>query len=97
MPDAAASTASRPNVRDDGQRPSSGRDGGGYSFDLPDGLSGIFLLQGLDSQITDLPVRQEMACSHGQRIARWRALASNRDQVHRYIPKARGKLSALSP
>jgi hypothetical protein len=31
---AAASTASRPNVRDDGQRPSEGRDGGGYRFDL---------------------------------------------------------------
>jgi hypothetical protein len=31
---AAASTASRPNVRDDGQRPSSGQDGGAYSFDL---------------------------------------------------------------
>jgi hypothetical protein len=29
-PDAAASTASRPNVRDDGQRPSAGRDGDGY-------------------------------------------------------------------
>ena len=30
-PDAAASTATRPNVRDDGQRPSfSGRDGGSY-------------------------------------------------------------------
>ena len=36
--DAAASTASRPNVRDDGQRPSPwGRDGEAYSSDLPDG------------------------------------------------------------
>ena len=31
---AAASTASRPNVRDDGQRPSVGRDGGRYRSDL---------------------------------------------------------------
>ncbi len=48
-PDAAASTASRPNVRDDGQRPSS-RDGMGRAStgDLPDGESGIFLQRGLD-------------------------------------------------
>src|SRR5258705_7952033 len=46
---AAASTASRPNVRDDGQRPSSGQDGGTSSFDLPDGRSEIFLLLELDT------------------------------------------------
>jgi hypothetical protein len=47
--DAAASTASRPNVRDDGQRPSPwGRDGEAYSSDLPDGRSGIFFARGLD-------------------------------------------------
>jgi hypothetical protein len=45
---AAASTASRPNVRDDGQRPSSGQDGGTSSFDLPDGESELFLQRGLD-------------------------------------------------
>ena len=47
-PDAVASTASCPNVRDDGQRPSSGQDGGSASADLPDGLSGIFLQRGMD-------------------------------------------------
>jgi hypothetical protein len=52
---AAASTASHPNVRDDGQRPSSGQDGGAYSFDLPDGESEIFLQRGLDRKFTDLP------------------------------------------
>jgi hypothetical protein len=47
--DAAASTTSRPNVRDDGQRPSPwGRDGEAYSSDLPDALSGIFFWRGLD-------------------------------------------------
>ena len=47
MPGAAASTASHPNVRDDGQRPSS-RDGMGRASrsDLPDGESEIFLQQG---------------------------------------------------
>jgi hypothetical protein len=48
-PDAAASTASRPNVGDDGRRPSSGRDGGSASADLPDDESGIFLREGLDA------------------------------------------------
>jgi hypothetical protein len=45
---AAASTASCPNVRDDGQRPSSGQDGETSSFDLPDGESELFLQRGLD-------------------------------------------------
>ena len=46
---ASASTATCPNVRDDGRRPSGVRqDGDSYSFDLPDGLSGIFLREGLD-------------------------------------------------
>jgi hypothetical protein len=48
-PDAAASTASRPNVRDDGQRPSEGWDGGSYEVDLGEMRSGIFLRMGLDS------------------------------------------------
>src|SRR6202165_3634620 len=55
-PDAAASTASRPNVRDDGQRPSSGRNGAGSKSDLGLRRSGIFLQRGLDTQFTDLPV-----------------------------------------
>ena len=38
-----------PNVRDDGQRPSLGRDGRSCRSDLPDVLSGIFLQAGLDS------------------------------------------------
>jgi len=50
-----------PNVRDDGQRPSLGRDGGSCRSDLPDGLSEIFLQMGLDSKsptAADLPVGQ---------------------------------------
>jgi hypothetical protein len=48
-PDAAASTATRPNVRDDGQRPSSrGRDGGSCRGDLGSRRSGIFLWAGVD-------------------------------------------------
>ena len=47
--DAAASTASRPNVRDDGQRPSSRAGMGRASTgDLPDSESEIFLQTGLD-------------------------------------------------
>src|SRR3984893_2506793 len=47
-PDAAASTASRPNVRDDGQRPSTGTGWGSFIADLGWRRSGIFLLAGLD-------------------------------------------------
>ena len=50
-----------PNVRDDGQRPSFGRDGRSCRSDLPDGLSQIFLqkrLDRLDMQLIDLPVGQ---------------------------------------
>ena len=46
---ASASTATCPNVRDDGRRPSGGTGWRHSSFDLPDGLSGIFLREGLDS------------------------------------------------
>ena len=45
---ASASTATCPNVRDDGRRPSGGTGWRQFSFDLPDGLSGIFLREGLD-------------------------------------------------
>jgi hypothetical protein len=38
-----------PNVRDDGQRPSLGRDGRSCTSDLPDALSEIFFQTGLDS------------------------------------------------
>ena len=48
-PDAAASTATRPNVRDDGQRPSSlGRDGGSCRGDLGLARSGLSLRSRLD-------------------------------------------------
>jgi hypothetical protein len=43
-----ASTASCPNVGDDGRRPSSGQDGPTGATDLPDGTSEIFLILGLD-------------------------------------------------
>jgi hypothetical protein len=47
-----------PNVRDDGQRPSFGRDGRACRNDLPDGLSEIFLQEALDTHAADLPVGQ---------------------------------------
>ncbi len=47
--DAAASTASRPHVRDDGQRPSFGPGWRGFSPDLGLGRSGLFLRRGLDA------------------------------------------------
>src|SRR6202171_3862993 len=57
--------ASRPNVRDDGQRPSSGRNGAGSKSDLGLRRSGIFLQRGLDTQFTDLPVGQISARAGG--------------------------------
>jgi hypothetical protein len=54
-----ASTASRPNVRDDGQRPSAGQDGASFKSDLGELRSKIFLQKGLDAGSTndsDLPV-----------------------------------------
>jgi hypothetical protein len=54
-----ASTASRPASVTIAIRPSVGRDGGSCRSDLPDGLSEIFLQEGLDSLIAaDLPVGQ---------------------------------------
>src|SRR5439155_3622445 len=50
--DAAASTASHPASVTIAKRPSLGRDGTNFSFDLPDGLSGKFLREGLDSEIS---------------------------------------------
>jgi hypothetical protein len=47
-PDAAASTASRPNVRDDGQRPFQDGTAEISGGDLPDGTSEIFLRGGPD-------------------------------------------------
>ena len=53
-----ASTASRPASVTIASRPSVGRDGGRYRFDLGQAESGIFLRKGLDRQSTDLPVGQ---------------------------------------
>ena len=57
-----ASTASRPAFVTIASRPSVGRDGASYKFDLPDGRSEIFSQTGLDRQRTykrsDLPVGQ---------------------------------------
>jgi hypothetical protein len=57
---AATSIASRTDVRDVRETPLLlGRDGGSHSFDSPDGLSEIFLREGLDGKsgdATDLPV-----------------------------------------
>jgi hypothetical protein len=55
-----------PNVRDDGQRPSFGRDGRSCKSDLPVGLSEIFLQEGLDTvgRAICLPGKSVHAC-HG--------------------------------
>jgi hypothetical protein len=47
-----------PNVRDVRNAPLSGRDGGGYRSDLGWRQRGIFLRNGLDSEIAKQPVRQ---------------------------------------
>ena len=52
---ASASTATCPNVRDDGRRPSGGTGWRHSSFDLPDGLSGIFLCEGMDRLLLICP------------------------------------------
>jgi hypothetical protein len=74
VPEATASTASRPNVHDDGQRPSQwGQDGERCRFDLPDGRSGIFFQKGLDKRFVgpfgDLPVGQISALGAKQKGA----------------------------
>src|SRR5229473_1694490 len=68
--DAAASTASRSNVRDDRETPLCvGRDGGSSRVDLGRRRSGIFFAEGLDSQMTDLPVRRNYLLDTGLEIA----------------------------
>ena len=52
----SASTASRPAFVTIAIRPSVGRDGAGYRFDLGKAGRGIFLRKGLDRPSTDLPV-----------------------------------------
>jgi len=66
-PDAAASTATRPNVRDDGQRPSS-RDGmaGVVGVILGSRRSGIFLQQRLDRANHVEVVTENRATAHAQ-------------------------------
>jgi len=54
----AASTASRPASVTIAIRPSVGRDGERFRFDLGQARREIFLQMGLDSQFTDLPVGQ---------------------------------------
>src|SRR5216684_641321 len=69
-PDAAASTASRSNVRDDRETPLCvGRDGASSRVDLGSRRSGIFFAEGLDSQMTDLPVRRNYLLDTGLEIA----------------------------
>ena len=58
---ASASTATCPNVRDDGRRPSGGTGWRHSSFDLPDGLSGIFFARGLDRLLVICPSCQLVA------------------------------------
>jgi hypothetical protein len=65
-PDAAASTASRPASVTIANRPSVGRDGGGYIADLGQPRTEIFLQMGLDRQIGDLPVGRASPASSGK-------------------------------
>jgi hypothetical protein len=65
-PDAAASTTTCPNVRDDGQRPSSRDRCASLSDDLPDGLSGKFFPKGLDTKF-------KVICPSGKRTPRRRS------------------------
>jgi hypothetical protein len=55
---ASASTASRSNVRDDGQRPSSEQDGQTHAADLGESRSGIFFRMGLDDPNHVDPLQQ---------------------------------------
>src|SRR4030088_1962953 len=57
-PDAAASTASHPASVTIAIRPSGGRDGEAYRFDLGQAGTGKFLQTGLDSRTTEPPVGQ---------------------------------------
>jgi hypothetical protein len=73
-PDAAASTASRTNVRDDHDTPLS-RDGMGRacSADLPDGLSEMFFRMGLDrpnhlESLQQIGVFERRSCCHCGRL-----------------------------
>ena len=65
-----------PRVRDDRERPSCGRDARSYSLDLPDGLSGIFLREGLDRFLRDLPVA--LLCRTDNATSSLRAKRRNR-------------------
>jgi hypothetical protein len=47
-----------PRVNDDGQRPSVGRDGGGYGFESGPAKTEIFLRRGLDRELPGEPVGQ---------------------------------------
>ena len=67
---AATSTASRPYVRDDGQRPSSGRDGGSCKSDLGLRRNGIFFRRGLDTGPGKKPDGQITRSSRSRNVAR---------------------------
>jgi len=57
-----ASTASRPNVRDDGQRPSAGQDGASFKSDLGELRRKIFLNTGLDKGQSEV----DLICPSGK-------------------------------
>src|ERR1700736_4373179 len=88
-----ASTASRPNVRDDGQRPSEGQDGGGYRFDLGQRRSEIFLQIGLDRP-NQLDPLQEISFLAQRRASRKTALIHRAARRSRVTPALgiRGRL-----
>jgi hypothetical protein len=108
-PNAAASTASRPYVRDDGQRPSSERDGGSYELDLDVRRSRIFLQKGLDTRIDKLPVGQINGCNcfnmpHSRKAKaafvagqRWNALCHSAAGAVRFVLNNRNDDSTSSP
>jgi hypothetical protein len=63
------STASRPASVTIASRPSVGRDGEGYRFDLGKMRSGIFLRKGLDRRAPDLPVGQRQPTRSNHMVA----------------------------
>ena len=93
-----------PNVRDDDQRPSFGRDARSCRSDLPDGLSEIFSQAGLDSRFAKQPdgqinslrigglgVTGLLTCCRSRRTmsaVRVNADAAMRRPVFGFLPKA---------
>ena len=85
-----------PRVRDV-RTPLCGVDGGSSRFDLPDGTSEIFFAEGLDSQMSDLPVEQDQHVG-GIRLGSVRARSLDftraRCTTRRWMPPNSGEIGA---